>query len=157
MESLENRAVFAADFDFALGIGSTGSDVADAVATDPAGNSYMAGYFNGTVDFDPAVARADNGDVRTAAGAGDIYVTKHAPDGTFLWVHSVPSVNTSSSGVIRAIATDAIGNVYIGGDFRGSIDFGTNILTSAGNKDALAAKLTSDGTVRNSLVHCWVG
>jgi hypothetical protein len=47
--------------------------------------------------------------------------------------------NNGSSGV-TATATDASGNVYLAGNFRGTVRFGTTALTSAGGSDVFVAK-----------------
>jgi hypothetical protein len=72
LESLEGRVVLSALFDSAVGIGSAGTDAAFDVATDTSGNTMMAGYFSGTVDFDPGATHAGDTDIRTAGGNSDI-------------------------------------------------------------------------------------
>lgn len=147
VQQLETREVPAVDFASALGTGSTGSDGAFDVATDTVGNAVMVGYFKGTVDFDPAAVHAGDSDIRTAGGDGDAFVTKYAPDGSFLWVRQMVGAPDARTGVARSVTTDAAGNVYVGGDFRGTVALGAYALTSAGDKDAFAAKLAPDGTV----------
>ena len=147
VQQLESREVPAANFASALGTGSAGADAAFDVATDAAGNAVMVGYFKGTVDFDPVAAHAGDSDIRTAGGDGDAFVAKYAPDGSFLWVRQMVGAADSRTGVARCVTTDAGGNVYVSGDFRGSVGFGPYTLTSAGDKDAFAAKLAADGTV----------
>ena len=76
LESLERREVFSTDLLSALAIGNntgeTGfSDAASDVASDIAGNSYMAGNFSGTVDFDPASTRPGDTDKLTSRGVAD--------------------------------------------------------------------------------------
>ena len=52
-EMLERRELLTANLDFAISLGGTGFDSADAIAIDNAGNVYVAGGFQDTVDFDP--------------------------------------------------------------------------------------------------------
>ena len=64
---LEDRTVPSASLLSSLGVGSAGGmSQARDVAADAAGNSYLTGFFNGTVDFDPAHAHAGDTDVLTS-------------------------------------------------------------------------------------------
>jgi len=120
---------------FALTFGGTGNDVANVIAVDSSGNSYITGYFNGTVDF-------GGGDV-TSAGDSDIFVLKLDSSGTFQWVKTFGS---ASSDYGHAIAVDSSGNSYITGYFNGTVDFGGGDITSAGSSDIFVLKLDSSGT-----------
>ena len=52
---------------------------------------------------------------------------------------------THSISFAEATATDATGNVYVTGSFRGTMSFGAITLTSAGYQDVFVAKLTPQG------------
>ena len=146
-EVLEVRSLLSApSLASAVGIGSVGGDSALDVATDGSSNTYMAGFFSGTVDFDPGSVHAGDTDIKTSIGAHDLFVAKYGPDGSFLWVGQMGGV-TGTSSVARTVTTDTRGNVYIAGDFTGTVNFGTTTLTSAGDKDGFVAKLDSDGNV----------
>ena len=120
---------------FAVTFGGTGNDVAYVIAVDSSGNSYITGYFNGTVDF-------GGGDV-TSAGDSDIFVLKLDSSGTFQWVKTFGS---ASSDYGRAIAVDSSGNSYITGRIREIVDFGGGDVTFAGGSDIFVLKLDSSGT-----------
>src|SRR5438045_1885736 len=65
-------------------MGSTGFDTAAAVAADAAGNVYVSGTFNATVDFDPGPGTA----TLTAAGAAntsDAFLAKYTAAGALVW------------------------------------------------------------------------
>ena len=60
------------NFVWVKAMGGTGDDGGNAIEMDGNGNVRTAGYFEGTVDFDPGV----NTYSLTSAGLGDIFVTK---------------------------------------------------------------------------------
>ena len=148
VEALEERVVLSASFGWAIALESAGTSNAVDVATDPAGNAIISGFFNGTVDFDPAAAHVGNTDILTAGSVvGDIFFAKYATDGSLLWASQMVG-EAGSGGITRSVTTDASGNVYLGGDFTGTVSFGGNFLTSVdGAKDGFVAKIGSDGTV----------
>jgi endonuclease V-like protein UPF0215 family len=115
--------------------GGTSYDVGNAIAVDSSGNSYITGYFQGTVDF-------GGGDV-TSAGSDDIFVLKLNSSGTFQWVNTFGG---TSYDVGYAITVDSSGNSYITGNFQGTVDFGAGNVTSAGTDDIFVLKLNSSGT-----------
>ncbi len=88
-------------------LGTPGSDVAHAVSTDAAGNVYVAGYTNDSLDGNPATGRSD------------LFVVKYDPHAAKLWTRQL---GTPSSDVARAVATDAAGNVYVTGNTNDSLD-----------------------------------
>ena len=149
LESLERREVFSTDLLSALAIGNdTGSSLARDVASDSAGNSYMAGSFSGTVDFDPASNRTGDTDILTSRGVSDAYVAKYAPDKSLIWAIRMGGDLTTSAGFgpddnASSLSVDSSGNVYVVGNFKGSSDFGSKTLTTAGDIDAFVVKLNS--------------
>lgn len=116
-------------------LGGAGLDIASAVATDPAGNAYVAGY-------------TDSWDVKTGkpmSGTGvDAFVAKFSPDGSLVYCTYL-----GGNGDDRAfgIATDGSGAVYVAG-WTGSTNFPVaNAFQSrlAGQRDAFIAKLDPGG------------
>jgi hypothetical protein len=106
-----------------------------AVAVDAAGDAVMAGSFAGTtIDLDPSSGGAT---FLTGSAGGDVYVAKYSQAGALVWARQVRSTGTGAEQYVKAIdvATDAAGNVYVAGNFRGPVDFdpgaGTHVLTTA--------------------------
>ena len=134
---------------FAFRLGSTGADYGKDVAVDALGNSYVAAYFSGTVDFDPGPGEA----LRTASGSGpaavDIALAKYDPQGNFLWVATMGSPGAD---IPHSVTLDSTGNVYLAGYFSGTIDIdpgtGVRTLTSAGGRDVFLAEFTPTGTLQ---------
>jgi peptidoglycan hydrolase-like protein with peptidoglycan-binding domain len=121
-------------FQWVSTFGSTSIDVGEDITVDSSGNSYITGYFEGTVDFGA-------GNV-TSAGSADIFVLKLNSSGTFQWVNTYGG---SAFDVGMDITVDSSGNSYITGYFEGTVDFGAGNVTSAGAADIFILKLNSSG------------
>jgi len=119
---------------FSNRFGGTNSENVNALAVDADGNAILAGDFQLSVDF--------GGGTLTSAGPSDAYVAKYGPNGAFLWVKQFGDEAEQKA---RAVAIDAKGNVLVGGQAAGSIDFGGGPLSAQGNPSAFAAKLDPQG------------
>ncbi|MEP7375332.1 MAG: gliding motility-associated C-terminal domain-containing protein [Chitinophagaceae bacterium] len=127
---------------FNLGDGTTNNSPFD-VKVDAAGNVYATGYFRGlNIDFDPSAAFAP----LYSNGGYEIFVAKYNTNGQYQFAFSVGSTGLD---VGRGLALDNGGNIYLTGDFNGTVDFdpgpGTAMLTSHGQGDAVLAKYSSTG------------
>ncbi len=126
------------DYLWAESLGSTGDDRGWGVAVDGGGNSYITGWFSGTV--------AAGADSLVGAGGEDIFIAKLDPNGDYLWAESL-----GSTGNDRGWGTtlDSSGNIYTIGTFNGTVDFdpgpGTANLTSAGLEDIFITKFDPNG------------
>lgn len=113
VKTTATNVTFPLNYAWSHNIGGTDYDQAESVAVDNDGNTYVAGEFRGSVDFDPG-----NGiDQRTSAGADDVFVTKFSRQGDYQW-----TVQTGAVGIDYAhdIAVDSTGNVYVVGRFNGN-------------------------------------
>jgi len=108
---------------------ATTSQTGPWLAVDASGNMILAGSFNATVDF--------GGGTLTSAGSADAFVAKFDPAGAYQWAKQY---GDSSEQDISKVATDANGNIVVTGDFSGTINFGTGVLTATtmGGNDFLA-------------------
>lgn len=124
-----------------MGTGSPQVCRGNGIAVDGSGNVYVTGYFEGTVNFNPAGTAN-----RTAVGLRDIFVAKYNSSGLYQW-----AFNIGAAGVVcnsYRIRVDGSANVYITGAFQGTADFdpvGTANLVSAGSNDIFFAKYDKDG------------
>lgn len=120
----------AGDYDYALG-----------VAVDSESNVFTAGWFIGTVDFDPG---ADTVNVTSHSLTGyDGFVQKLDENGNFVWAQAIGG---NSSDLAQALALDADGYVYITGYVADTVNFGaydTVYCDSYG--DYYILKLDNDG------------
>jgi hypothetical protein len=120
----------------------SGSSVqAEAVASDPSGNTIIAGWFMGTVDLGAGLMSST-----AAANSPDAFVQKRNAQGDVLWVRRFGGAGYDYA---FGVATDTNGQIYVTGNFGGSVDFGGGPVTSAGAGDAFVVKLSPAG------VHLW--
>jgi hypothetical protein len=131
-------------FLWGAGIGGNQEDSGRSVAVDAAGNSYFTGHYAGTVDFDPGPGVFNLSS--TTSNTYDIFISKYDPSGNFVWAGSMGG--TSDFEVGNAISLDAVGSIYLTGDFYNMADFdpgsGVFNLTGSGTAvDAFVVKLAS--------------
>jgi hypothetical protein len=108
-------------------LGTTGSDVASAIALDLSGNIYVTGATSGKLDG------------QTNAGLNDIFVAKYDASGTKQWVRLLGSTSSDQG---NGIAVDSSGNITVTGYAYGAIDS----QTYSGNGDIVIVRYDSSGT-----------
>ena len=122
-------------------VGGGGYDQGTGIAADGAGNVVVTGYIGaaamgGGADF--------GGGALLSAGGNDVFVVKYSPTGAHAWSKRMGSTGNDAG---MAIGADASGNVYVGGTFEGTVDFGGGPLSSSGLRDVFVVKYTSAGQV----------
>jgi uncharacterized repeat protein (TIGR01451 family) len=120
---------------FATYLGGAGSDIANGIALDSAGNAYITGYTNST-DF-PTL-----NPLQSTNHGYDAFVIKMKADGLALLFSTY--LGGSGWDVANGIVVDSAGNAYITG-YSNSTDFSTlNPLqpTNHGSYDAFVTKIT---------------
>ncbi|HEU4365582.1 MAG TPA: SBBP repeat-containing protein [Candidatus Krumholzibacteria bacterium] len=118
--------------------GNTGPDSGTAVAADAAGNVFITGAFEGTVDF-------GGGNLVNPGGGADLVLAKYDENGAHVWSQAFGAVGTQLG---RALTTDAAGNAILAGFFQGSVNFGGGPLV-ASSVDIVLAKYAVNGA------HIW--
>jgi hypothetical protein len=115
-------------------VGDPSSQYGNDVIADADGNVIVVGGFGGTVDFGK--------DAFTSAGADDIFVAKLAPNGDPIWARRFGG---ASSEAAASVAVDAKGEIFVAGNFQGTVDFGSGPIASAGLNDIFLLKLGQGG------------
>jgi hypothetical protein len=115
---------------------ASSTESSPTLAVDPFGNMILAGSFASTVNF--------GGGVLTSAGSTDAFVAKFDSSGVYQWAKQYgDNAEQDASGV----AVDGCGNIFVTGNFSGSVNFGTGSLTAVANEpNAFLAKIDSSGT-----------
>lgn len=134
----------AQDFEWARQMGDIHQDHGYSITTDSKGNVYTAGYFEGTVDFDPGAGVVN----LTSNNSHDVFISKLDPLGNFLWAKRIGG--TAGHDEATSITVDANDDIYITGYFQSTVDFdpgaGTFNLISLGDYDAFVCKLDELGS-----------
>jgi hypothetical protein len=118
--------------------GGTSYDAGQSLAVDSNGNVVVTGYFSGTIDL--------GGGPLSSAGGTDVFLAKLDPDGKHIWSKRFGDAMFQGG---QSVAVGGAGDVFVTGNFKGTIDFGGDVLASAGGKDAFVAKLDAAGN------HVW--
>lgn len=109
---------------------------------DNSGNIYLAGQFTDVVDFDPGPGVSNI----TGSSSWNFFLGKYNSNGDYVWASGMGSTGSDNA---KSIVTDANSNVWVGGEFQGTVDFnpaaGTNTVTAAGGTDAFLGKYDSNG------------
>ncbi len=121
--------------------GSSG-ETAKTIVVDDLGNSYILGFYSGTMDLDPGLGVVNV----TTVGSSDVYLVKLNSNGQFIWGKSYGSTGADEG---STLCLDQQGFLYITGFFLTTIDFsggaGTLFLNSFGDFDAFLLKLDTAG------------
>ena len=113
------------------------------ITTDLTGNVYIAGIYDGTVDFDPGPGVFN----LISNAASNIFIEKLDANGNFIWVKSIAGEVGPDSH--KHLSADASGNVYFTGFYQDTIDIdpgnGVFNLISNGLHDVFILKLDISG------------
>ena len=126
----------------AVRAGGNDDDVATALAVDAAGNVALTGWFGSSSLTLGSFSLAN---ASPSFPTEDVFVARLSPAGT--WTQAVRAGGRNGEKG-TAIAFDGSGNAVVGGDFDGSITFGTFTLNSpagASTQDLFVARLSAAG------------
>lgn len=128
---------YSQEFEWAKQIGGLNAQITEAIITDTAGNVYTAGWFRGTVDFDPGPGIFNlscSPELGTDILENDIFISKLDAEGNFVWAKKISGDGYQGA---HALALDAEQNIYVTGRFSHTVDFdpgpGTFNITSSYN------------------------
>jgi gliding motility-associated-like protein len=105
-------------------IASTASSgLANSIAVDAAGNTYITGTFNDTISFGAFT-------LRNASTASDVFLVKLNPSGNPVWAKQGIVSGSFCFATGYSVTVDAAGNPYMAGSFNGALTMGTVNLNS---------------------------
>ena len=120
---------------WAKSYGDTTEQKALGVTSDKDGNVYVVGYHQGSIDF--------GGGALTADGTNkNAYIAKLSPTGAYIWAKSFATTDSAAVDV----AVDASNNVYVLGNYKGSITLGDKTFDAGNAYNVFLLKLDAAGT-----------
>jgi len=129
-------------------IGGTLREYAFGIDADINNNIYVAGAFQGTVDFDPYLSFTYT---LTALALVDAYTLKLNPSGSFAWAVPFQGFDQTYN---YAIAANDDGSAYVTGDFSAATDFdpaaGFQLISPVGGADIYLCKIGSCAALPNT-------
>ena len=117
--------------------GGPSDDMLNALSADGAGDVFATGSFGGTVNF---------GSTPLTSTGVSAFALKLSSTGAADWAGAIGGgPNDSAEG--NAILADSIGNVYLAGDFSGTVDFdpGPGVVSQTGTGGAIFVEQLSAG------------
>jgi|GEM_PF-4619206 len=122
------------EWEWAIRAGGSESDNGMDITIDAAGNLYMTGRFEGTVDFGSYSL--------SSSGDNDIFVAKVNAEGNWEWATSAGGTGYD---IGYKISINDAGSCYVTGYYQETADFGSYSLTSSGEEDIFVAKVNTEG------------
>jgi hypothetical protein len=117
------------------GFGGLGIDSTRGVAAGPNGEAFIAGYYEGEIDFGGTVGK------KPSAGKSDAFVAKFGADGKLAWAQTWGATRDDLANAI-AIRGD---KVAVAGSFLDEIKIGSFTKKSQGSDDLYIAAFDKDG------------
>lgn len=130
------------NFQWVRSVGGSLEDGVNDIVVDSDNNVFVVGDFRGDADFDPG----PDSYILTSSGGGDSFTLKLDADGNFEWCSHI---GAEFGDIPYGCDLDSDENIYIVGQFRGSVDFDPGpddeVIVSEVLGDAFLQKLTSEG------------
>jgi hypothetical protein len=101
------------------------------IKSDQFGNVVFGGAFDGSIDF-------GDGTILKSGGGADIFLAKLSLDGTTVWSRRFGDEGIQT---VQGLALDSDGNTVMAGYLDGTVDVGSQTLTSSGAEDVVLAKI----------------
>ncbi|MEW6305074.1 MAG: proprotein convertase P-domain-containing protein [Verrucomicrobiota bacterium] len=111
-------------------------DLGWALAVDPAGHPFIAGYFRRTADFGSISL--------TSAGETDAFLARYDTNGDVLWARQIGGAKFDFA---FGLAADHGGNVAVSGKFQGVVTFGDETFDARYARDGFVCKYTNKGAL----------
>ncbi|MFA6924583.1 MAG: SBBP repeat-containing protein [Bacteroidales bacterium] len=115
-------------------VGGSSDDEASGIAVDTYNNVYLTGFFKSTAQF-------GNFNL-TSAGAKDAFICKFDIQGNVVWTEQISSKEDVES---YTVACDGAGNVFVVGDFKGTLHSDDFQMTTIGDFDIFLIKYDQNG------------
>lgn len=139
----------AGEFEWAKQIGASGASYSKSIKVAQNGEIYVLGEFTGATDLNPAAG----GEFPVESAGKDIYLLHLDASGNFLNAYTSAVLNESSNTEAPRFTIDALGNIFIIGNFMGTVNFdplqsgsGFTLSTDGFLYNSFVLKISPEGT-----------
>ncbi len=112
-----------------------------AIAVDALGDVFVAGSFDGTVDFGSGSSLVE---LATPAYTTEVYAAKLDASGNLAWARAATGTAGDTDSA-DGLALDGAGGVVVAGSFADSATFGATTLVAGGSSEGFATRLDGSG------------
>lgn len=110
----------------------------------------VAGQYTGIIDFNPSTASAE---MTSVSSGNDMFIASYSSSGSYSWAKSIGNSNDTEKPF--DVTTDADGNVYFTGVYKGTMDFDpssstANLSSTGSNANLFFAKYSSTGDYKKA-------
>jgi hypothetical protein len=119
--------------------GGAGLDQVNSLAVNGAGELALAGSFTEGFSFGPACPTLNH------AGSEDGFVAKLSTMGACVWSQRFGDLTSQQA---TAVSMNSAGEVFLGGNYQGSVTFGGNTHSSLGGFDFFVVKFDAQGVAQ---------
>jgi hypothetical protein len=138
---------------WAAQIASTGTDYANAIATDSSGSVFVTGEYGAALTL--FNTGGTTGATLAFTGGVDAFVAKYSSAGAVLWATRISAqIFTAGNDIGFGLATDTSGSVFVTGSYNATVTLfntgggvGATLAFAGGNYDCFVAKYSSAGAV----------
>jgi hypothetical protein len=123
------------NFQWVQKAGGVGRDEAKAIKCDASGNVYITGAYSDGCKF---------GSQTLTATKWEMFLAKYSTAGSLLWVKKGGG---KYDDVGWSLAIDNYNNLYVGGEFNSSANFGGLAITTTGSSDIFVARYDLNGNI----------
>lgn len=144
LSSAGNRDIFLIKQDangalvWAHRMGGGSYDQASKIALNASGDIFLVGAFRSTANFSGSSITI------SAQGNTDGFIAKYDNNGNVLWANKM---NGGADEATRTVVAGNNGDVYVGGDFNGSVNLSGISLSTTGAYDCFIAKYDANGVI----------
>lgn len=125
--------------------GGSGQEYGHGVAVDSAGDVYLTGWFENTVDFDPNSGVSN----LTSSGATDAFLVKLSSAGSLVYARKFGGASNDYAFNVALSYTNGLASAYVVGYFEGTADYDptptVSNVVSAGSADAFVWRVDAQG------------
>jgi hypothetical protein len=161
VEGLEHRALLTFGLTSSLTIGGYPDVVVNALAVDAHGNSYVAGDFTGTVNFNPNPSGPPDQLSSVDSSTDEGFVAEYSQSNALIWVYTIQPASGGSVVPESLVVNPTDGSIYVAGIGQGTVNFDpgtTGQSYSLGANDAVfIVRLTASGALAENGVVFFAG